>query len=166
MTTSQKVLLTILLAVAAVLLLGNGPRWREHLLEIEPPRSADHTTDIEFLQRAFRVYNHEYFQDRLNTPAFNTDEEQMQATTHCYDGGVNCTLSFNLFYLRSSRNAEIAVLHEQCHMKTWDDDQNGFILSADAVSRHHAKKWRACMIDLDNQGAFRNILIDFYKGAE
>lgn len=165
MTTLQKVLLTILLAVAVVLLLGSGPHWREHLVEIEPPHTADGTTDTEFLQRIFRIYNHEYFHDRLNTPRFETNEEQMMATTHCYDGGVDCTLNFNLFFLRSPRHAQLAMLHEQCHMKTWEDDQNVLITSADALTRH-GKSWRRCMLDLDNQGAFREILIDYYHGAE
>lgn len=165
MTTLQKVLLTILLAVAAVLLLGNGPHWREHLVEVDSPNNPTGDTDIDYLQRAFVAYNHEYFHDRLIMPTFDLDEEKEAATTHCEDGGINCRVKFNLKYTAAPRFANLALQHEMCHIKTWDDDQTALILGPDALTRH-AKHWRGCMLDLDNQGAFRNVLIDFYRGAE
>jgi hypothetical protein len=56
-------------------------------------------------------------------------------------------------------------------MKTWDEDMDKLMrcrlfsgcLGPDDFTKH-GKHWRACMVDLDDQGAFRNILIDFYQG--
>lgn len=165
MTTLHKVLLTILLAVAAVLLLGSGPHWRERLVEIDPPHTYDLTPDIEYYQRVFRIYNEAYFHNRLNTPTFRMDEATFESSTMCLDSGTNCVMNFNPRYNLAPRDALLHELHEMCHVKTWGDDQSKLILGPDDLTRH-GKHWRGCMLDLDNQGAWRAAIIDFYQGTE
>jgi hypothetical protein len=90
---------------------------------------------------------------------------QNEAGTKCKDNGTDCFMMFSPAYNLAPRDANLHELHEMCHIKTWVDDQQKLILGPEELTRH-GKHWRSCMIDLDNQGAFRNVLIDFYKGAE
>jgi len=39
------------------------------------------------------------------------------------------------------------MLHEECHIATWEMDKD-----------HHGKKWRACIANLYTQGAFDELL--------
>lgn len=168
MTTLQKVLLTILLAAAVALLCGSGPHWRERLVEIEPPHNLEMTPDLDWFQRAFRTFNDIYFRNRLNEPTIHVQDIsaiQIEADTLCKDNGTDCVLEFSPRFNQAPREAAQHMLHEMCHMKTWADDQNKLILGPDDLTRH-GKHWRACMLDLDNQGAWRVNLIDFYRGAE
>lgn len=168
MTTLQKVLFTIILAMAVALLCGNGPHWREHLVEIEAPNNPSYTPNLDWYQRMFTVYNREYFHGRLNMPTIHVQEIpglQNEATTICTDNGTNCVMEFAPVFNAAPRDAAQHLLHEMCHERTWPDDQSGLVLHTDDLTRH-GKHWRGCMIDLDNQGAWRNIIIDFYKGAE
>lgn len=168
MTTTQKVLLTILIAMVVALLCGSGPHWREHLVEIEAPHNATYTPDVDWYQRMFVIYNREYFHGRLNLPTIHSQEIagfQNEATTECKDDGTNCVLEFSPIFNAAPRDAAQHLLHEMCHVKTWTEDQNKLILGADELTRH-GKHWRGCMLELDNAGGWRNIIIDFYKGAE
>ena len=133
----------------------------DRLVEVPEPRNQTGFTDLDYLQRAFIVYNHAYFHDELSIPGINFDEERNMASTYCIDGGLVCRIEFNPAYNQAPRYANLTLLHEMCHIKTWNDDQDGLVLGPDALTRH-GKHWRACMLDLDKQGAWRNILIDFY----
>lgn len=136
---------------------------REHLVEVGEPRNQTGLIDLDYLQRTFHTYNDAYFDGRLNTPEIDLDETQAMATTHCSTGGVDCRLKFNPDFIKATRVANLSLLHEMCHMETWDDDQDKLILAPDDLTRH-GKHWRDCMAGLDDQGAFRGILIDFYRG--
>lgn len=164
-STFQLVLTGILLGLIVIMSLGlSGPKTKhEHFVNIDEPRTDSGFTDIDYLQRAFRAYNHAYFQDQLSVPTIDMDEERMQATTSCSSGGVDCRIKFNPAFVKAPRTANLVILHEMCHIKTWDEDQDKLILDPDDFTKH-GKHWRSCMSDLDDQGAFRYILIDFYQG--
>lgn len=169
MKTSKKIYLTILLAITVVFLFGfSGPHWKEQIVVIDPPHNPEFVPDLDWYQRAFSAYNKAYFHGRLNTPNFvvaELSDTMLEASTECKENGTNCTVAFAPRYNQAPREAAQHVLHEMCHIKTWTDDQGAIILSADDLTRH-GKHWRGCMIDLDNSGAFRQLIIDFYHGAE
>lgn len=47
---------------------------------------------------------------------------------------------------------ELILLHEMCHIETWDE----------VVINGHGPKWRICMLKLKAQGAFDNLIIEAY----
>jgi predicted SprT family Zn-dependent metalloprotease len=157
MKTSTKVLLTIAAAVVVWLLLGCA--GKEHFVETPSPATSDGTADAAYLQNLYAIYNEQYFRNRLTkTPTidmFLTGNNM--ATSYC-NGAGTCALHFNEKFTLAPRVADQILLHEMCHIKTWDADKDDF-------GQHvgHGKMWRGCMLQLDMQGAFRQIIIDNYS---
>jgi predicted SprT family Zn-dependent metalloprotease len=82
-------------------------------------------------------------------------EKKEMATTWCTSGG--CILSFNTRYVLAPRVADSTMLHEMCHMKLWDEE------NTKGQQIYHGAVWQKCMLQLDAQGVFREIIIDNYK---
>jgi predicted SprT family Zn-dependent metalloprotease len=137
-----KILLVILAAVAFHLL-------EQHL----SPCSAVSLSTRE-LQTTYSEFNTMYFSDSLpaNT-AIDYGEyniEYAATTTVLPDGRFH--IAMNEKYVGAARFARVTILHEQCHVKTWNTERE-----------EHGKRWRACMLQLDMQGAFREQIIDGYQ---
>jgi hypothetical protein len=160
-TTREKVLITILLAVIASWLFGCC-RSRDHYVEIPFPATADRLPDAAYFQKAYAIYNDAYFDNKLpkaiTIDLLETNDEYM-ASTMCDDTGTVCTIHFNLKYVSAERVAKITMKHEMCHVKTWMKDMDSL-----GVQNDHGKIWRSCMLQLDMQGAFRQDIIDGYRG--
>jgi hypothetical protein len=167
LTTREKILITILLGVLYSWLLGCG-KSPEHSTRHEhfvyTPASASGIADAAHLKSVFAVYNDEYFQGRLETPEIDMLEpdQNNMASTLCKNDtagvGLNCIIHFNPHYVIAPRTGDETLLHEMCHIKTWNkdvDDLGGQIA--------HGRNWRSCMLQLDMQGAFRQLIIDNYK---
>lgn len=96
-------------------------------------------------------YNETYFATRLPHDVVIDYSETgpfMATTMKMSDGRFH--IAFNEKYVASPRVAHIILLHEMCHVKTWEE--NG-----------HGRLWRSCMLSLDASGAFRAELIDGYR---
>lgn len=134
-----RILLTIILAVLWSLI------W--DLPHFHSERAKAAVVSREYLERSYALYNAEYFGSKLPADAVidqdQTDPDFMAATTKPFDGKFH--IGFNSFYVSSERTGDLTLLHEMCHVKTWGDQ--------------HGSKWRACMINLDLHGAFREELI-------
>jgi len=99
-------------------------------------------------------YNSGYFQDKLpKNVIIDYDEHEYLASTMLTNNG-RFRISFNKDYASSPRVAHLFLLHEMCHIKTWDEWDN---LS------DHGPHWRSCMLVLDFDNAFRRELIDGYE---
>jgi len=148
MTTRNKVLLTILLAVIFWAIFGCTPRVTTN----SSTRVANDVT-VSYLRQSYATYNEEFFRNRLpkDTHIDMSPETDDMATTSCNLEGTGCVLHFNPRYVLASRVADFTMLHEMCHIKTWGPE-----------SVKHGRVWRACMMQLDLQGAFRDIIIDRY----
>ena len=158
MRMRNKILLTILLAVLCSWLFG---REREHYVPIPSPETANGETDVAYLQQLYAVYNEAYFHNRLTkTPRIDLSEtSNNMATTFCKnENDTDCEIEFNEKYVAAPRVADFTMLHEQCHVKTWMKDTDDFGIQID-----HGKMWRSCMLELDAEGAFRQIFIDNYR---
>ena len=156
MKTGNKILLTILLAVLAVLLFGcrkpeSGPEVVVANAAIYTPKS---TVTTAYLEDLYKTDNETFFQNKLPSVSINLLEMKgtAMATTVCDESATECELKFNLKYVAAKRVANFTMLHEMCHVKTWDKDSDS-----------HGKVWRTCMLQLDSVGAFREILIDNYS---
>lgn len=111
----------------------------------------------------YRVDNEGYFHNHLTrVPVINTyeDDPAIMASTMCNEIGV-CTIRFNLKYITSQRVAELIMLHEMCHVKTWN--QENLMFGGKMTQVFHGRMWRSCMLSLDAEGAFREIIIDNYS---
>ena len=155
----DKIIITIILAVICSALFGcaessdptpahPGDRY------VMVPIGGDETT-VEFLQDSYRIYNEEYFHNRLTkTPKIRiVNNMEAMADTVCDFG--SCTMRFNPRYSAAPRVASLNLLHEMCHIKVWGQEGVG--------GNSHDRVWRSCMLSLDMQGAFRELLIDRYQ---
>jgi hypothetical protein len=170
LTTREKVLITILLAVIASWLFGCGkgpehstrhnPCFLEHFVTIPAPTNADRLPDAAYFQSAYAVYNDAYFQNKLPkviTIDLLEPNNEFMASTMCDVAGTVCTIHFNMKYVSADRVAKLTLKHEMCHVKTWMKDMDSL-----GVQNDHGRVWRACMLQLDMQGAFRQDIIDGY----
>jgi len=166
LTTREKILLTILLGALCSWLFGCG-KSKQIESKNEPcvsvPSSTKGTTDVPFLLKKYAIYNDAYFQNKLKTPMIDMFEENPanMADTMCEgflpSGGVGCKMHFSSTFTLAPRVADLTLLHEMCHIKMWMKDMDSF-----GQQVEHGTNWRACMVQLDTEGAFRQILIDNY----
>ena len=107
-------------------------------------------TTIETLEKSYSAFNAQYFENKLPKDAVVDydlyDPEFMATTTKGFDDKFH--LSFNRNYVAAERVSDLIMLYEMCHVKNFGNE--------------HGRKWRACMLQLDLQGAFREELIDSY----
>ncbi len=155
MSNGKKALITIALAVLAWWLFGcgGGPELPS------TPTVANDAVTVDYLEKLYATDNEEFFRNKLpKNPRIDLLEEQYMASTVCSDDGKDCVVKFNLKYVAARRVADFTILHEMCHIKTWGKDVDDF--GQEIV---HGKLWRSCMLQIDQRGAFREILIDNYR---
>lgn len=108
------------------------------------------------LKNLYDMNNERYFGHKLPTDTVvdwgESDDKYMATTDKMSDGRFH--VAFNGNWTRGDQTTEFVMLHEMCHVKLWDGTQKG---------TEHGPKWRACMLELDSMGAFREILINEYK---
>lgn len=159
MTTRNKILLTIFLAVLAVWVFGCGGQQDSPAPNtvVFAPKPVVTTA---YLEDLYKTDNETFFRNRLPaSPAISVDEidPKNMATTMCDDPVTTCDVKFNLKYVAARRVADFTMLHEMCHIKVWNKEMNL------GQQVEHGKLWRSCMLELDAAGAFREIIIDNYS---
>lgn len=157
LTTREKCLITVLAAFVFFWAFGCS-RPSQHWVDVPAPSNG--TTDAQYLQHAYASYNDGYFQNKLTkTPVIDMLEPNQanMASTMCDNEG-DCTIHFNPKFVVAPRTGDEVLLHEMCHVKTWMKDMDSLGQQVD-----HGKHWKACMVNLDTQGAFREIIIDNYS---
>jgi hypothetical protein len=164
--------LAIILGILAFLLFGQKNEQEEQpkvetslYVELIQP---DQDTTIELLLARYREFNDAYFQGKLpkDTQIIFSDDAHGMADTGCTDAdgtmGIDCAIRFKQRYVLAPRHAESTLLHEMCHIKTWTKtQQDSRPAGVEQVRWDHNKFWRGCMLNLDSQGAFRSINIDY-----
>lgn len=142
MKTSSKVLIVILLA-------GLYFALSQHL---SAPTRANLPKDLD---KQYQIYNSEFFNDKLPRDTvvdwgeYNSD--RMGSTTILPDGRFH--IAFNERYCLADRTVHLVMLHEDCHIQTFSE------ITRDPKSEH-GPRWRTCMLNLYQQGAFKRDLID------
>lgn len=104
-------------------------------------------------------YNETYFDNKLpkDTIIDWSETKDMASTVRMKDGKFH--IAMNDHYVAAGRVANITLLHEMCHIRTWDEWPTSF----EDQKMTHGPRWRACMISLDFVGAFRVQIIDNYE---
>lgn len=146
-----KIVITIALAALAV--------WFNDVVIHTPPPPELHARAVEKCEALpvwYAQYNEEYFHNRLPKDTVvdygETGSGNIAMTVRMYDGRFH--IGFNEDYASAPRVAHLFLLHEMCHVKTYDEK--------DQSNEGHGKMWRACMLELDMEGANRALLIDAY----
>ncbi len=155
MSNRNKALLAIVLAVICWWLFGcgGGPKIPS------TPIVANDAVTVSYLEKLYATDNEEFFRNKLpKNPRIDLLEEQNMATTMCSDDGKDCVVKFNLKYVAARRVADFTILHEMCHIKVWGKEVDDF-----GQKVIHGKLWRSCMLQLDQVGVFREIIIDNYQ---
>lgn len=112
-------------------------------------------TSLFLLRQWYREYNDLYFDNSL--PSDTTIDFNLKDGTMASTGMVNFqrfNISFDYHYVAAQRTGRFTLLHEMCHIKTWGEMEDG----------NHGPRWRTCMLAIDQQGEFRTIIIDKYRG--
>jgi len=170
-TTLEKILGTLCLALIVGFL--SKPPEIDYVEHCEKPAETHailpdlkgSDTTLAWLQGIYPLFNDAYFENKLpqdvEIDLLEHDPNSM-ATTDCTSSNKNCKIHFNYKYVVAPRNAELTMLHEMCHIPTFDEHVPG----ASGQVALHGPHWRICMLKLDIQGAFRYILIDGYSPRE
>lgn len=151
MKTRWKILLVIFAAILCSWLAQNA-----RLRPMPTPAAAYSTKK---LQETYAGFNGQYFQNSLPKDVvidYSEYNPEYAATTRPLPDG-RFHIAINETYAGAERMLLITILHEECHVKTWDLDMGA------GGNDMHGKHWRACMLQLDAQGVFREIIIDGYR---
>lgn len=136
---------TKLFIFLAWLCLSLTPRFAAHL-RTDLPRDLD---------RRYASNNSEFFDDKLPKDTVidwaEHGSDNMATTSVLPDGRFH--IAFNEKYCLADRTAHMVLLHEQCHVRTFSE------ITSDPRTEH-GPRWRTCMLNLYQQGAFKNELID------
>lgn len=101
----------------------------------------------------YASYNETYFQNSLPKDTIvdyaNHSDGVLAVTT--FENG-RFRISFNPAYAASAPVVHLFLLHEECHVKTWNEDAE------------HGPEWIACMRDLERQGAIDDQMVKIYEG--
>lgn len=162
MSTRTKIVITVLLAILCSWLFGCGG---EHLVPLPRPSLPHGEVDAAYLESLYEVYNVGYFDSKLPKVVvidmLEANPDFMASTMKNADGTF--VIKFNPHFVVAVRTAELTMQHEMCHVKTWDMDTTDF--GGKTVIVDHGRHWRTCMLELDAQGANRQVLIDNYFEA-
>jgi len=134
----------------------------DHRLVDSPKEITASASDSDNLYIWYAGYNDEYFGDNLPRDTVITQEKidsDSLANTVFNKSDKRFHIRFNSMYPIGSRLSHLILLHEQCHIETYDEPMNDNDAEPD-----HGPRWRACMLRLETMGAWRRLLIDNYKG--
>jgi hypothetical protein len=110
----------------------------------------------------YASYNDVYFGDKLPRDPVITHAklpaDTMADTTYNEDD-KRFHIRLNSMYRIGPRFEHLTLQHELCHIATFDED----VYEPDGV-KNHGPRWRACQLRLETSGAWREELIDGYKG--
>lgn len=138
-TTNMKRALQIGLAFA-LLALAYGPVKRVVAPQCENPKAW------------YDGFNETYFENRLpaNTVVdySNHDSSVLAVTTQ---DGDHFRIAFNRDYAASAPVVHVFLLHEMCHVDTFDEEAE------------HGPRWIACMRGLEAKGAIDDNMVKVYE---
>ena len=141
----MKFLVGAILAICAVLTF-------QHAVPAQPANGPS-------VQALYDSYNAAYFNSQLpsvqvvlQTPPPIGNEELEGETIHAVGGHWYKIYISPKYNITGDQQAE-TVLHEMCHVKTWEDAE----ASGVSYDGGHGAPWQGCMLGLAKQGAFASI---------
>jgi hypothetical protein len=107
------------------------------------------------LKAWYDSYNTEYFDDTLPKDIVI---ERVKLPDRVLARTVETHGQFHIQFNKTNNMGadyeHLTLLHESCHIKTWDE------------SAMHGKDWAACMYMLQGKKAFTDLLVEGYKDRE
>jgi hypothetical protein len=106
------------------------------------------------LPAVYADLNEEYFDGQLPKDAavdFAERDDRYAAMTRQIASG-RFHIALNKDYVAAMETTRLAILHEDCHVKTWGQELD-----------QHGRLWLSCMLALDAEGAFRDQIIYRYR---
>jgi hypothetical protein len=116
------------------------------------PALYSNDTRLRLLNQWYREYNDEYFDNKLPQAIIDVGLKSGDMATTTFPD-FQFHISFDPHYVAAQRTGRITLLHEMCHVRTWAESVNKI---------DHGPRWRTCMLEIDQRGGFRNIIIDRY----
>ena len=98
------------------------------------------------LQTIYAQFNSDYFWNSLpsdTTVAYGLNDPAKMAATTKLAGKYWIRLNYD--YTKAPKVAEETILHEQCHIATWNEFDP------------HGRRWQMCMTRLAEAGAFKEL---------
>lgn len=139
MKTSHKILITIILAVLAVLLFGFS--W---------PHRTDHRPTEGHLKADYLEYNEKYFYGGLPTST-EIKIVDLGAWDHMaevnQDGAGKWHIRIDAYDHPTEKQADMSVIHEMCHIEDEINKRNEGLDS-------HSGPFQACMVRVADLGGF------------
>lgn len=158
MKTRTKALIAILAAVIYVTVEGyiqsekSVPAPQAAALFVPAPYSND--TNLTKLRAWYAEYNEEFFDNSLPTDVkIDLSLRNGRMAESSFPEFKAYRISFDPHYVASERVGRFTLLHEMCHVKTWGETTDSY----------HGPRWRTCMLQIDLNDGFRNIIIDKYQ---
>jgi hypothetical protein len=149
MTKGQRLALVILMAVLTIMAVVSFSFARTSQALLVPQLYSDDTS-LFLLNSWYAQYNDEYFDNKLPKAIIDLNLRNGHMAETSYPDFKTFHITFDPHYIAAHRTARFTLLHEMCHVRTWGDDD-------------HGPRWRTCMLGIDQQGGFRNIIIDKYQ---
>jgi hypothetical protein len=122
----------------------------EYKLSRTPGAQAALSHDGKELADIYANDNHSFFHDRLPEATFSyvliDPQNDMAETT--YSKGVP-NIAIDPKWMDANITKYLLMFHEECHI----------LADSQGDNMKHGKHWRACMLNLEAQGAFRDILV-------
>ena len=106
-------------------------------------------------------YNDQYFGDKLpRDPIISHERSAPDEVAHTeYNVSQRrFHIVVNTMYPIGSRMEHRALQHEMCHIATPETNEQVI------KDGGHGPEWRTCMLKMEDMGAWRDLLIDGYKG--
>lgn len=110
----------------------------------------------------YQTDNELYFDNKLPKDVTVVAEEAPDtAPNHFFYGETSHAVSTHWYkmYVSPKHNTSVdleeeTVLHESCHIKVWEKYENRGVVYGGG---EHGPEWQACMLNLAEQGAFKDI---------
>ena len=110
----------------------------------------------------YQTDNELYFDNALPKDVIVVAEEAPDsAPGHFYYGETSHSVGSHWYkmFVSPKHNTSVdleeeTVLHESCHIKIWEKHER---MGTPYAGDEHGPEWQACMLDLAEQGAFKNI---------
>lgn len=143
--------------ILAVLFLVVSVHWA-----MQPEPKVEQASVSENLYLWYSSYNDVYFGDKLaRDPVISHEKIAADEYAHTVYSVAEQRyhIVFNTKYPLGPRFEHLILQHEMCHIETYDENVD----EPEAV-KDHGPLWRACQLRLELNGAWRNELIDGYRG--
>lgn len=133
----------------------------DHHLMADPPSEEIAASGSDNLYIWYAGYNDQYFGDKLpRDPIISHEKSAPDEVAHTeYNASQKrFHIVFNTMYPIGERMEHLALQHEMCHIETPEPTEQV------AKDGGHGPEWRTCMLKMEAMGAWRDLLIDGYKG--